>query len=128
LEQVNADDANRIQELELQIAREDLALQGLKQQMAGLESKAAEIQRKIDGAGAQWGWGLRMWSPHGRRSWLGIGVLASGATKLSSRRVHLSRYVGSERVLGQCKQFTARRFTQGPHLHAACCPVQVVTS
>ena len=50
--QVNADDAGRIQELELLIAREDLALQGLRQQTQGLEVKATEIQRKIDGAGA----------------------------------------------------------------------------
>ena len=53
--QMNADDVRRVAELGAEMQREEAALSQLKAQMAGLEEQAAELQRKIDGAGEQGG-------------------------------------------------------------------------
>lgn len=49
--QVGADDAEKIAELSLTIAREERAIADLKAQTAGLERQAAALQAKIDSAG-----------------------------------------------------------------------------
>lgn len=53
--QMNADDVRRVSELGAEMQREEAALSQLKAQMAGLEEQAAELQRKIDGAGKEGG-------------------------------------------------------------------------
>lgn len=50
--QVGTDDAEKIGELSLAIAREERALAELRGQTAGLEKQAAALQAKIDAAGA----------------------------------------------------------------------------
>lgn len=121
--QVDAQDAARISELSLEVAREEKGLAELRAQTQGLEARAAALQGQIDGAGAEggrskaWKSVSRVWCDRGRHAQAQIGrggmrVLGEGPGVWAGRRAWPSRM----RMHARMHTLQAARSSRRPRL------------